>query len=152
MDQQYQKQCTVFFDVAFDDIIKCVDVNLLDKYLNTVTPNPRSLSFMKAINCAKQYPRTTVINFVDIHRWGNALHENIIQEHIICCKKILNYGVEFEYDECGESIKCASNEIKNLLIKYWHDEKNHITNILMYFNPMIKFPLRVTSSTKRINC
>lgn len=140
-DQQYQKQCTVIFNVAFDDTIKCV--NVLEAYLNIVGPDPKCLSFMTAINCARHYSYTNTTYFRALtknNRYGVLDYISICQKYVHCCEKLLKYGVAFEYDERVESIEYASAEIKDFLIEQWHSKNNNITNILMQFIPIIKFP------------
>lgn len=137
--QQYQQQCRIIFDISFNTLIKCIDDDLLEIYLNIVMPNPQSLSLVEIIKCAN----LMIYKSTRINGTNNIYVDNYMSNHhhiMVCtrmCRKLLKYGVFFDYDE---SVNKINNHIKMLLNEKRQNEIKKKTNILLQYDCLRKIP------------
>lgn len=134
MQPCYQHICSINFDISFDDVIECMDIDLLDIYLNIFKPNPQLLSLIEAIKSA------SVHDSVKIEIDDNTCPDSfgIETRHIAICEKLLNYGASFHFDTT--LLNKVDNTVIIFLIEQRAKEHNKIMNVLTQFNHMHYFP------------
>lgn len=148
MQPCYHHQCKINFDVSFNDIIQCVDADLVELYLNTIAPNPQQLSLIDAIQCARKRQYIQIICDDDSDDYfGHSSTVCMYDRHVAVFEKLLNYGVLFDFDRFdfanGRRRKQKYELSRGMiifLIEQRTKELNNKVHIVMQINSMRNIP------------
>lgn len=142
MNPYYQNRLIINFDISFEDVLKCIDVDLLEVYLNTIVPNPKSLSLNGVIKWVGQrfHVRKQI---TDDHVSETEEISDISQRYIDNLKKLLEYGVIFDFDILVRKIE-TKYYVNNILIMFLLEQRQKEftkrTKIMMEHDCMFELP------------
>lgn len=137
----YQQQCSINFDISFDDVIKCADDELLDIYLNIFKPNPQSLSLAETIeHASRRLYRITCKKYYGFNHAQFSTNQSfdLQARYIVMCEKLINYGVSFYFDT--SLLYRLDNVTIIFLIEQRMKEFHKIMNVLIQLNCIRYFP------------